>query len=110
MILNQYWVCKVKENGMGTTREIIVLYRINWCIGGGGVEAVTLLKTGLRGTCMLECYFVKIEMYLGAEIVMIYSIYQDLILKKRIFSTTTWIILSFVLHTRHIIKCIRYSS
>ena len=36
-------------------------------ISGGA----TLSKMGLRG--MLECYFVKIEIYLAAEIIIIYK-------------------------------------
>ena len=44
-----------------------------WCVWGGGVA--TLLKMGVRG--MLAFYFVKIKMYLTAEITIIY---QDLFL------------------------------
>ena len=50
--------------------------------------------------------FLQIEMYLAAEIIIIY---QDFFSKRCIFSTT-WIILSFGLRPRHIIKCIRFSA
>ena len=70
------------------------------------VVATLFLKMGLRG--MLICYFVKIEMYLAAEIIIINQIFFS---KNLIYlSTTTWIILSFVFRPCHIIKYIRYSS
>ena len=62
-----WWVCKFEEMGWDMfkkTLEIIVPCCIFFFWGGGEGEVATLLKMGLRGTC----YFVKIEMYLTAEI------------------------------------------
>ena len=102
-----WWVCKFEEMGWDMFKKKhgkLLCPVAYFCFLGGG-EVSTLLKMGLRGTY----YFVKIEMYLAAEIVFFFIIYKDLFLEKCIFSTTTWIILSFVLRTRHIIKCIRYT-
>ena len=46
------------------TRQINVLFRINWL----GCNSI---KMGLGG--MLVCYFVKIDIYLAADIIIIYQ-------------------------------------
>ena len=55
------------------TREIIVIFRINWW-------GATLSKMGLRG--MQVRYFVKIEIYFAVEVVIIY---QDFFSRKCFF-------------------------